>query len=95
MKLRCYCCGTPIEGPVALVTQDTKEVDRVFVMLPEHKNRVDGGSNEVVERAEHVKDLVDTILDFMPNVGKCALQDYGRLNRVLLAHPQPKGKKKK
>ena len=25
------------------------------------------------------------IEDFMPNIGQCALQDYGRLNTVLIA----------
>lgn len=51
MKLRCYCCGEPIFDEVALVTQSETEVDRVFVMLPEHSKRVDGGSSEMVLRA--------------------------------------------
>ena len=28
--------------------------------------------------------LVEVIEDFMPNIGQCALQDYGRLNTALI-----------
>lgn len=33
---------------------------------------------------ELIKLLVEVIEDFMPNIGKCALQDYGRLNTALI-----------
>lgn len=36
---------------------------------------------EVVEVLEL---LIGTIDDFLPNIGKCALQDYGRLNEGLV-----------
>lgn len=36
---------------------------------------------EVVEVLEL---LIGTIDDFMPNIGKCVLQDYGRLNEGLI-----------
>lgn len=86
MKLRCYCCGAEIldDMPIVLVSPDTREVDRVFVMLAGHQNRVDGGSSEVVARKPYVQDLVDTVLDFSASIGNIALQDYGRFNRVLL-----------
>ncbi|MES2367163.1 MAG: hypothetical protein V4563_14900 [Pseudomonadota bacterium] len=31
-----------------------------------------------------IADLQAVVNDFMPNIGQCALQDYGRLNRALL-----------
>lgn len=55
MKLRCYCCGTPIRGRIALVTQGDdgdRAVDRVFVMLPEHENRVDDPQSMIVQRVK-------------------------------------------
>lgn len=30
------------------------------------------------------RDLALVVLDFLPNVGRCALQDYGRLNDSLV-----------
>lgn len=41
MKLRCYCCGEPVEGQIALVTYSPDSADRVFVLKPEHLGRVD------------------------------------------------------
>lgn len=41
MKLRCYCCGEPITGQIALVSTRPDAVDRVFVMKPEHVERAD------------------------------------------------------
>lgn len=84
MKLHCYCCGERIGDAVALVTQAENSVDRVFVMLPEHSNRVDGGSCEIVAREALGRDLVATIEDFMPSLPHCAIQNMARLNRVLL-----------
>lgn len=31
-----------------------------------------------------IRKLVEVIEDFMPNIGQCALQDYGRLNEALM-----------
>ena len=43
---------------------------------------------DAVERlkstAELIQMLVDVINDFLPNIGNCALQDYGRLNTALI-----------
>jgi hypothetical protein len=46
--------------------------------------------------------LTEVVEDFMPNIGKCALQDYGRLNdaliesrRLLVPEPTRKSKTKK
>ena len=40
-------------------------------------------------------EAVAVIEDFLPNIGQCVLQDYGRLNRVLTETrrvlPNPKG----
>jgi hypothetical protein len=41
VKLRCYCCGEPLAGLVALVTMSPLAVDRVFVVNPEHLDRLD------------------------------------------------------
>jgi aspartate carbamoyltransferase regulatory subunit len=35
VKLRCYVCGKPIHGQIALVSPSPNEVDRVFVCHPE------------------------------------------------------------
>lgn len=35
MKLRCYCCGEPVDKNIVLVSM-SDNVDRVFVMLPRH-----------------------------------------------------------
>ena len=41
MKLRCYCCGEPLTGEIALMTNSHDSVDRVFVLKPDHVERVD------------------------------------------------------
>ena len=41
MKLRCYCCGEPIKGQVALATMSPDTVDRVFVVKIDHIERLD------------------------------------------------------
>lgn len=54
--------------------------------------------DKAVERASRLSPLerqlrdalqmaVGVINDFLPNIGTCALQDYGALNRVLVAAP--------
>lgn len=42
MKMQCYCCGDPLDlaKPFALVSLSGSGVDRVFVMKPEHTDRV-------------------------------------------------------
>lgn len=41
MKFQCYCCGDEVGEVIALVTMSESSVDRVFVMKPEHTDRVD------------------------------------------------------
>jgi hypothetical protein len=48
VTLRCYCCGEPISGEIALVTMSPTAVDRVFVALPEHIERFDDESTNVM-----------------------------------------------
>lgn len=53
MRMRCYCCGETLESRVALVTLRKPEelVDVVFLMKPEHVDRVDHEpQSEVIER---------------------------------------------
>jgi len=52
MKLRCYCCGEPIEGAIALVSQSTLPVDRVFVAKPDHLENFDGVESAVVAEVQ-------------------------------------------
>jgi hypothetical protein len=33
---------------------------------------------------ELIQMLVDVVEDFLPNIGMCALQDYGRLNTAMM-----------
>lgn len=40
-------------------------------------------------------DLYLVVLDFMPNIGQCALQDYGRLNSALIQAEKIFGRSKK
>jgi hypothetical protein len=48
IQFRCYCCGGAIGARVALVTMQ-ETCDRVFIMSPEHAERVQG-EFEVVTR---------------------------------------------
>lgn len=43
-----------------------------------------GAKKAAKENKALIRDMVATIEDFMPSISKVALQDYGRLNRVLL-----------
>lgn len=36
------------------------------------------------EYVEAIRLLFETVCDFMPNIGNCALQDYGQLNTGLI-----------
>jgi hypothetical protein len=47
---------------------------------------------EIIQLKTRITELVNLVAmgekvveDFMPNIAKCALQDYGRLNEFLLA----------
>jgi hypothetical protein len=40
LSYKCYCCGEPLGDAFVLVSYD-KEVDRVFLMKPEHADRAD------------------------------------------------------
>lgn len=59
MKMRCYCCGEAIPqgAAVALVFSGTEDmqVDRTFLMLPEHVERLDYAVMELVHRAQEDK----------------------------------------
>lgn len=46
---------------------------------------IDRLENENTELKKLVKMGEAVVEDFMPNIGKCALQDYGRLNEFLMA----------
>lgn len=43
-----------------------------------------GASAEITRLRRLVKMGEAVVEDFMPNIGKCALQDYGRLNEFLI-----------
>jgi hypothetical protein len=49
LDLRCYCCGDPIGGEVALVSMQLNGTDRVFLMSPQHAGRA-SGCFEIVKR---------------------------------------------
>ena len=58
MKLRCYCCGEEVSGGMfALVTLAMPDcpVDRVFIFLLDHVERVDSGSSLTVARYLPIK----------------------------------------
>ena len=58
-----------------------------------------GALRDTLKRMEQLEDLVQDLTlvveDFLPNTGRCVLQDYGRLNDVLLRSQQLVGKPKK
>jgi len=41
-------------------------------------------ASDLVAMRETLASAIKVIEDFMPNIGRCVLQDYGRLNDVLL-----------
>jgi len=57
---------------------------------------------EIRQLRELVKMGEQVVEDFMPNIGRCALQDYGRLNTFLIearkvpppAHPHTQQQRK-
>ncbi len=42
-------------------------------------------SEEDEEMRELAKQGYEVVKDFLPNIGQCALQDYGRLNEFMMA----------
>lgn len=42
-------------------------------------------NEELEEMRELAKQGYEVVKDFLPNVGQCALQDYGRLNEFMMA----------
>ena len=42
-------------------------------------------SQEESEDTKLIRMLTDVVEDFLPNIGSCALQDYGRLNDAMIA----------
>jgi hypothetical protein len=44
----------------------------------------EGKDYDVVELIALAKQGYEVVKDFMPNVGVCALQDYGRLNEFMI-----------
>lgn len=40
LTYKCYCCGEPLGQTFVLVSYD-KEVDRVFLMKPEHADKAE------------------------------------------------------
>lgn len=48
-ELRCYCCGEPVGERIALVAL-RHGCDRVFVLLPEHVDRVSDAVVKVLVR---------------------------------------------
>ncbi len=51
MKFQCYCCGEKVNGALALVTMSESSVDRVFVMKPEHTERVESINVTIVDES--------------------------------------------
>jgi len=57
-----------------------------------HSERIVSATRELNRLAARIAELkqllrmgVAVVEDFMPNIGRCVLQDYGRLNDFLLA----------
>jgi len=49
----------------------------------------------IIELENLGRKLTAVVEDFMPNIGKCVLQDYGRLNEALLESTRLLGKPNK
>ena len=47
---------------------------------------------EETEDTKLIQMLTDVVEDFLPNIGTCALQDYGRLNEAMIASSKRLGK---
>lgn len=41
MRLRCYCCAAPLNGPTIVMVSYTKDADRVFLFREACMDRVD------------------------------------------------------
>ncbi len=49
MNFRCYCCGEETGDEFALVSMSESTVDRVFIMKPEHVERVEEAHAVIVK----------------------------------------------
>lgn len=55
--------------------------DEVRLMYTDDK----GDDYDVEKMIELAKQGYEVVKDFLPNIGQCALQDYGRLNEFMIA----------
>jgi hypothetical protein len=60
-----------------MIEMDSDELDRLHQLLLD-------ASYEIARLRALVLLGVAVVEDFMPNIGSCALQDYGRLNNFLI-----------
>ena len=66
------------DGDVQIWTDRTD--DEVRLMYTDDK----GDDYDVEKMIELAKQGYEVVKDFLPNVGQCALQDYGRLNEFMI-----------
>lgn len=66
------------DGDVQIWTDRTD--DEVRLMYTDDK----GDDYDVEKMIELAKQGYEVVKDFLPNVGQCALQDYGRLNDFMI-----------
>lgn len=66
---------------LAILVDD--EGDTIAAVSTPNPNAEEVAQN-LVEMQSLLSEAVKVIEDFMPNISRCVLQDYGRLNRVLL-----------
>jgi hypothetical protein len=59
--------------------------------LTKHRQACLDMCDEIERLTALVKMGEEVVMDFMPNIGKCALQDYGRLNEFLMAAAKATG----
>lgn len=63
------------------MSQDAATLERRLSLALEHVTDLQGKLHEMQELVKMGEAVVE---DFMPNIGQCALQDYGRLNTFLV-----------
>ncbi len=68
---------------VTIVRGLAEERDALSKRAHEEGERVDDLITENTELRALVRLGREVVEDFMPNIGRCALQDYGRLNRFM------------
>lgn len=92
MKLKCFECGkgATTEVPAGTLLRGT-------ITCPECEEKEEAESiNRIYELEELGRMLTLVVEDFLPNFGKCVLQNYERMNEALLLStkllgPTPKG----